>query len=194
LRCRLGLRWRRLDLHLLWRRLVRFARRFTAGALDLCRRTGMGSDFWLRRGWSRHGRRLRLILRRVISPRLCAGVCRFGRRSWSCWIDRMPCRRIRHGAGRDWIGRLGGPRRWRRGRRRWCGNAGRPPAIDADGVRAARRTGHRDQHGLQRRSAEQNAAGGKHEKRQFRSVSVGHGSRVGVAGFRLNPLRRSRLI
>jgi hypothetical protein len=31
---------------------------------------------------------------------------------------------------------------------------------------------------LQRRSAEQNAAGGKHEKGQFRSVSVGHGSRL----------------
>ena len=51
--------------------------------------------------------------------------------------------------------------------------------VDADGVgAAASRTGRRDQHGLQQRSrAKQNAAGGEHEKRQFWSVSVDHGSR-----------------
>jgi hypothetical protein len=42
---------------------------------------------------------------------------------------------------------------------------------------AATGTWHRDQHGLQCGRAEQNAAGGKHEKRQFRSVSLGHGRR-----------------
>jgi hypothetical protein len=195
LRLRLGHRWRRLDLRLLCRRLVRFARRFAAGAFDLGRSAGIGSDFWLSRGWNRRGGRLRLVLWRNISLRLCAGARRLGRRSWSCGVGRVARRRIGHGARRDWIYRLGGTRRWRGGGcRRWCGNAGRPPAIDADGVGAARRTGHRDQNGLQRRSAEQNAAGGEHEKWQFRSVSVGHGSRVGVAGFRLNPLRRSRLI
>jgi len=50
--------------------------------------------------------------------------------------------------------------------------------IDGDGVWiAATGTGHRDQHGLQCGRAKQNAAGGKHEKGQFRSVSLGHGRR-----------------
>ena len=188
----LRLRGRRLDLRRLCRRCMRFARRVVAGAFNLHRRAGLGTGFGLSRGGSRCGGRLRLILRRCICRRLGAHAHRFRRRRGTCRIDGVGRGRIGHGAGRGWIGRY----RWRgRGCRRRCRNAGRPPAIDADGVRAgACRARHGDQHGLQGRSAEQNAAGGKHEKRQFRSVSVGHGRPGWCCRLcQLNPLRRIRL-
>ena len=129
----LRLRGRCLDLRRLCRRCLRLARRVVAGAFNLHRGAGLGTGFGLSRGGSRHGCRLRLILRRCISRRLCADAHRFRWRRGTCRIDGVGCRWIRHGAGRGWIGRYRGRGR---GCRRRCGNAGRPPAIDADRVRA----------------------------------------------------------
>ena len=129
----LRLRGRRLDLQRLCRRCLRFARRRVGCAFNLHRWASLGTGFGLSRCGSRHGCRLRLILRRCIGRRLGADAHRFRWRRGTCRIDGVACRRIRHGAGRGWISRYRGRGR---GCRRWCGNAGRPAAVDSDGVRA----------------------------------------------------------
>ena len=133
LRSWLRLSGRRLDLRRLCRRCMRFARRSRCRRLRPSPAGGLGTSFGLSRGGSRHGGRLRLILRRCICRRLGAHAHRFGRRRGTCRIDGVGRGRIGHGAGRGRIGRYRGRGG---GWRRRCRNPGGPPAIDADGVRA----------------------------------------------------------
>ena len=153
---------------------------------------------WLRRRFQIGRRRLdlRLVSHRLgrFCRRLSAGAFRLCRRGWSRRIDGMigALRCVGYGAGRRRIGWFC-RRHFHCRRFRWLipglGRRGRRLGIDGDGVRvAAAGTRYRDEHGLQRGCAEQNAAGGKHEKGQFRSVFLGHGRRVGVARLPTEPV------